>query len=219
MKVKVCGLTQPKNIEEIIATSPDMMGFIFHKSSPRMVDEKKLPKWIEEHEDAFGDIKRVGVFVDAKISYLLNAVHDFKLDYVQLHGTESPEYCLEIQDYWNFSSIRKAKFIKVFPMDEDFDFADTLRYENICSYFLFDTKTPKHGGSGKKFDWSIMDKYMGLTPFLLSGGISPDDAKAIKKMDFPQMAGIDINSQFESAPGVKDVKKVAAFMKALGILK
>ena len=216
MKVKVCGLTQPKNIEEVLSTSPDMVGFIFHKNSPRMVDEEKLPKWIEEHEDTFGEIKRVGIFVDAKIAYLLNAVHDFKLDYVQLHGTESPEYCREIQDYWNFSSIRKAKFIKAFPVDEDFDFSTTLAYENLCAYFLFDTKTSKPGGSGKKFNWKILKKYMGLSPFLLSGGIAPEDAAVIKKMNFPQMAGIDINSQFEKKPGVKDVKLVSTFMKDLG---
>ena len=216
MKVKVCGLTQPKNIKEVIGTSPDMLGFIFHQDSPRMVDEEKLTKWIEENEESFGEIKRVGVFVDAKISYLLNAVHDFKLDYVQLHGTESPEYCREIQDYWDFSSIRKAKFIKAFSVDEDFDFSMTLAYENLCAYFLFDTKTPKHGGSGKKFNWKILKKYMGLSSFLLSGGISPDDAKAIKKMNFPQMAGIDINSQFEKKPGVKDVKLISTFMENLG---
>lgn len=215
MKIKICGLTQPENIKEILLQQPDMVGFIFYAKSPRMVDEKSLPQWIEENEALFGDIKRVGVFVDAKIDYVLNAVHDFKLDFIQLHGTESPEYCREIQDYWNFSSIRKAAFIKAFQVDEQFDFSAVQSYEGICSYFLFDTKSAQHGGSGKKFDWSILNNYKGVTPFLLSGGIGPDDAAAVKKLNIPQLAGIDINSRFESEPGVKEVAKVETFLKTL----
>ncbi len=212
MKIKVCGLTEPKNIEVVLKSSPDMVGFIFYSKSPRMVKEGKLSKWINENIELFGDTKRVGVFVGAKIDYVLNAVHDFQLDYIQLHGTESPEYCREIQDYWNFSSIRKAEFIKAFQVHENFDF-DTIRpYEGLCTYFLFDKKSEDMGGSGKKFDWSVLKGYSGLTPFLLSGGIGPDDASAIKKLNLPQMAGVDVNSRFESEPGVKKVEDVNRFI-------
>jgi phosphoribosylanthranilate isomerase len=215
MKIKVCGLMEPKNIEGVLKFDPDMVGFIFYTKSPRMVNDKTLPGWIEDNIELFGGTKRVGVFVDAKIDYVLNAVHDYQLDYVQLHGTESPEYCKEIQDYWNFSSIRKAKFIKAFQVDEGFDFKATQAYENLCAYFLFDTKSDGHGGSGKKFDWSVLKEYSGMTPFLLSGGVGPEDAKGIKKLKLPQMAGVDINSRFESEPGVKKLGEVGKFIEAL----
>jgi phosphoribosylanthranilate isomerase len=215
MIIKVCGLKEPENIQEVLDAAPDMVGFIFYNKSPRMVEEEKLSGWIESNETLFGTIKRVGVFVDAKIDYVLNTVHDFQLDYIQLHGSESPEYCEEIQDYWNFSSIRKAAFIKAFPVDEAFDFSVTDGYENICSYYLFDTKTPRHGGSGRKFDWSVLENYQGQTPFLLSGGIGPEDAGPIRKLKLPQMAGVDINSRFETVPGMKNTKEVAAFISAL----
>ncbi len=100
-------------------------------------------------------------------------------------------------------------------MDEAFDFSLTEAYENICSYYLFDTKTPQHGGSGRKFDWSVLEKYQGQTPFLLSGGIGPEDAEAILKLKLPLMAGVDINSRFETTPGMKNIKEVAAFIDAL----
>lgn len=215
MIIKVCGLKAPDNILKVLGAAPDLVGFIFFNKSPRMVNEEELSQWINENEARFGDIKRVGVFVDAKIDYVLNSVHDFQLDYIQLHGSESPEYCREIQDYWNFSTIRKAAFIKAFPVDESFDFAATQAYEDICSYFLFDTKTPKHGGSGRKFNWSVLENYHGNTPFLLSGGIAPEDAESIKGLQLEKMVGIDINSRFEVEPGLKDIKAVAGFIKSM----
>jgi phosphoribosylanthranilate isomerase len=215
MIIKVCGLKEPDNIQHVLEAGPDMVGFIFFEKSPRKVDEEKLSQWIETNESLFGEIKRVGVFVDAKIDYVLNSIHDFQLDFIQLHGAESPEYCREIQDYWSFSSIRKAAFIKAFPVDEAFDFSMTDAYQGICSYYLFDTKTPQHGGAGKKFDWSVLENYKGKTPFLLSGGIGPEDAKAIAKLKLPMMTGVDINSRFESAPGMKNIKEVAAFISEL----
>ncbi|KAA3638031.1 MAG: phosphoribosylanthranilate isomerase [Bacteroidetes bacterium] len=215
MIIKVCGLKEPENIKKVLKTSPDLVGFIFYQKSPRMVNEKELSEWVEGNTALFGETKRVGVFVDAKIDYVLNAIHDFQLDYIQLHGTESPEYCREIMDYWNFSSIRKAEIIKAFPVDENFDFSLTDIYSGICSYYLFDTKTPKHGGSGEKFDWKILTEYLGDTPFLLSGGIAPEDAETIAKLQLSKMAGVDINSRFESAPGIKNVEEVAGFISKI----
>ncbi len=215
MIIKVCGLKEPENIKAVLKASPDLVGFIFYQKSPRMVNEKELSAWIEENVELFGETKRVGVFVDAKIDYVLNVIHDFQLDYIQLHGTESPEYCREIMDYWNFSSIRKAEIIKAFPVGENFDFSMTDIYSGICSYYLFDTKTPKHGGSGEKFDWSVLEQYSGDTPFLLSGGIAPEDVETIANLKFSKMAGVDVNSRFESAPGVKKADEIADFISTI----
>ena len=215
MKVKVCGLNDPANIEALAQLPIDFMGFIFYKKSPRNALGNNFEKWMEKNGNVLGKIKRVGVFVNAEVEDILNKVHDFELDYVQLHGEESPGYCREIQSFWAASTLRSARFIKAFPVDADFDFARTQAYEGICSLFLFDTKTPQHGGSGVSFDWSLLEKYKGNTPFLLSGGIGKEDAAAIRGLNFPQLYGVDINSRFEVKPGVKDVDKVRRFLEAL----
>ncbi len=215
MKIKVCGLNDPANIEELAQLPIDFMGFIFYKKSPRNALDVKLEKWIVKNENVLGKIKRVGVFVNAELEEILNKVHDFELDYVQLHGNESPEYCREIQSFWGASTLRSARFIKTFAVDADFDFARTQAYEGICSLFLFDTKTPQYGGSGVRFDWQLLEKYKGNTPFLLSGGIGEGDAAAIRGLNFLQLYGVDVNSRFEVKPGVKDVEKVKRFLEAL----
>lgn len=215
MKVKVCGLNDPANIEELAQLPIDFMGFIFYKKSPRNALNGNFEKWMSKNGHVLGKIKRVGVFVNAEIEEILNKVHDFELDYVQLHGNESPEYCREIQSFWAASTLRSARFIKAFAVDADFDFAQTRAYEGICSLFLFDTKTPQHGGSGVRFDWQLLEKYKGHTPFLLSGGIEEGDAEVIRGLDFPQLYGVDVNSRFEIKPGVKDIEKVKRFLEAL----
>lgn len=215
MKVKVCGLREPENIESLAKLPIDFMGFIFYKKSPRNVVGGALEKWLGKNDAVLGNIKRVGVFVNAEIEEILNRVHDFGLDYVQLHGNESPEYCREILSFWAASTLRSARFIKAFAVDADFDFTQTRAYEGICPLFLFDTKTPQHGGSGVSFDWNLLTKYKGNTPFLLSGGIDEDDATAIKQLNIPQLYGVDVNSRFEVQPGVKDVEKVKRFLEAL----
>jgi phosphoribosylanthranilate isomerase len=215
MKIKVCGLNEPVNIEALANLLIDFIGFIFYKKSPRHVRDGNFRTWISESRDVFGKVKRVGVFVNAEIEEILNKVHDFELDYVQLHGEESPEYCREIQSFWAASTLRSARFIKAFAVDTDFDFARTQEYEGICSLFLFDTKTVQHGGSGVSFDWQLLEKYKGNTPFLLSGGIGEEDAAAIRGLNFPQLYGVDVNSRFEVKPGVKDVEKVKRFIEAL----
>lgn len=216
MKIKVCGLKEPANIRDIAQLPIDMMGFILFPDSPRFVGKKsKLPQWLEKHEDELEGIAKVGVFVNAEVDQILNAVHDYRLDFVQLHGDESPEYCRELQTYWTISSMRSARIIKAFGVHETFDFAKTQAYERLCAYFLFDTKSPDYGGTGRRFDWSILGKYMGMTPYLLSGGIDEDMVDEIKKLNFKQMEGVDINSRFEVQPGVKDVDKVERFVLGL----
>lgn len=217
MKVKVCGLKEPENIEALAKLPIDFMGFIFYKKSPRNVAGDALERWLDKNGAVLGNIKRVGVFVNAEIEEILNRVHDFSLDYVQLHGNESPGYCREIQSFWAASTLKSARFIKAFAVDADFDFEQTRAYEGICPLFLFDTKTPQHGGSGVSFDWNLLEKYKGNTPFLLSGGIDEGDAAAIKQLNIPQLYGVDVNSRFEVKPGVKDVEKVGRFLESLEI--
>ena len=172
MKKKVCGLKKQDNIKEIIALKPDYIGFIFYKNSPRFAEDESLANWIqseeeEEEEGLFEGIGKVGVFVNASIQTVLNNVHDYKLDFVQLHGDESPEYCAELNNYWAYTSMRKAKLIKAFSIDAAFDFEMTIPYEKYCAFFIFDTKSEQRGGSGQQFDWNKLEEYKNMTPYLL----------------------------------------------------
>lgn len=217
MTIKVCGLRAPENIAAVLATAaPDIVGFVFHPASPRAVDVGgPLSAWIEANSNTFGQTQKAGVFVNASIEDILNNVHDYELDYVQLHGEESPEYCREIASYWRISTIRQAKLVKAFSIDADFDFEQTERFAVLCPLFVFDTKTAERGGSGKRFDWRLLEQYKGKTPFLLSGGIGPADVESVLALRHPRMVGVDINSRFETAPGVKDAAEVARFCEAV----
>lgn len=217
MKVKVCGLRDIDNIQAIQALGVDYIGFIFHKSSSRFVAKNKaLPDWLKQDADEIGHAERVGVFVNAELDYILNAVHDYQLNWVQLHGDESPGYCQELQLLWSVSTTYKAKLIKAFSITPDFDFKQTNAYVRTCPLFIFDTAAAAHaGGTGEKWDWSLLDNYQGLTPFLLSGGIGPEDVEAIRQIKHPQMLGVDLNSRFESEAAVKKVEALAHFIKAL----
>lgn len=214
MKIKVCGMREPENIKALAALPVDMVGFIFYARSPRFA-EGKLAKWLAKEGAVLEGKKRVGVFVNAEVEDVLNHVHDFELDFVQLHGNESPEYCQLLRNLWETTSMRKAKLIKAFPVDEDFDFEVVSPYTAHCAYFLFDTKGKEFGGTGQQFDWSLMGGYRGVTPFLLSGGIGPDAVDALLAFRHPQLYGIDINSRFEVKPGLKDMEKIAQFITAL----
>lgn len=132
----------------------------------------------------------------------------FGLDYIQLHGTESPGYCRSLQDHG-------LHLIKAFSIAQPKDLLNTSNYNGLCDYYLFDATTPQYGGSGTQFDWNLMRYYNGPTPFLLSGGINPCSANAIKKFHHPYFAGIDLNSRFETIPGTKDVARIAQFLKEL----
>lgn len=217
MKIKVCGMRDPENIKAMLDLPIDYMGFIFYENSPRAVKEDSgLKKWLEDHQEKFGDIKRVGVFVNAEIDEILNTVHDYKLDYVQLHGSERPEYCRELLAFYEMSStLREAALIKAFSVDENFDFNQTNPYSGLCKYFLFDTKSAAPGGSGQRFDWALLDRYQGTTPFILAGGIGPEHADNIRRFPHPQLHGVDLNSRFEIEPGLKSVEKIRAFVTTL----
>lgn len=216
MQVKVCGMRDPENMAAVAQLPIQYMGFIFYPKSRRFVGRQaNLAAWLERNAKVLNGINRVGVFVNAELDAILNAVHDYQLDYIQLHGNESPEYCAELTDLWSFSSVRSAKLIKAFSVDEEFDFRETAPYEPHADLFIFDTKGAGYGGTGKQFDWSLLQKYLGTKTFLLSGGIQPESVPAIRQVNHPQLAGVDINSGFEREPALKEPLAIKKFIEAL----
>ena len=198
MKVKVCGMRDADNIREVEALGIDMLGFIFWPKSSRYVSER--PNYMPTK------CKRVGVFVDEDIEQVKRTADEYQLDMIQLHGHERPDYIRQLSG---------RKVIKAFNIATSADLEATKPYEDIVDYFLFDTKGKSVGGNGAKFDWTVLADYVGETPFLLSGGIGPDDAARIRSFHHSQLAGIDLNSRFEITPGLKDINKLKEFIKEL----
>lgn len=205
MKIKVCGMKQKENIEQLVRLNPDYIGFIFYPHSKRYVGEQIAEEVLKHIPD---NIQKVGVFVDEPFrelqkKYLLN-----KLDILQLHGNESPGYCLKLKK-------RGIPVIKAFLITEDFDFGCIEPYESCCNYFLFDTAGQTVGGTGTKFNWELINQYQGSRSFFLSGGIDPSDCYSIRKILHHRLFAVDINSGFELNPGFKDISKVSAFINNL----
>lgn len=205
LKIKVCGMRDPENISGVSAALPDYLGFIFYSKSKRFVGFEPSPEVLEAIPTS---VKKVGVFVDEKKEKVLEICRNWKLDVVQLHGNESPEYCEQIKD-------AGITVFNAFSVDESFDFAMLNAYSGVCNYFLFDTKGQLPGGTGQKFNWQLLENYKGDVPFFLSGGIGPDDVEAVLKFHHPQLFGIDINSGFETSPTLKDVEKVKCFISGI----
>jgi phosphoribosylanthranilate isomerase len=195
MIIKVCGMREADNIREVEMLGIDMMGFIFWPKSSRFASQRPdyLPK----------KVKRVGVFVDEDPEQVKRLADDYDLDYIQLHGQESPSYIFQLGG---------LHIIKVFNISTAEDLLQAQPYEGIVDYFLFDAKGKSVGGNGEKFNWDVLSAYNGSTPFLLSGGIGPDDATNVKAFHHPKCIGIDLNSRFELSPGFKDVAKLKEFM-------
>lgn len=206
MFIKICGLSDPESIRQIATLCPSMMGFIFYAFSPRNACAL-LPSVVAELPV---EIERCGVFVDAPLDHILHIASRYGLTTVQLHGKESPETCRELR-------AKGLRVMKAIGIEENVDWDSLRPYEGCIDRFVFDTATAYHGGSGRKFDWSLLHDYPLTTPFLLSGGIGPDDADAIREAatTLPLMAGVDINSRFERHPGCKSPDLVKAFMEAL----
>jgi phosphoribosylanthranilate isomerase (EC 5.3.1.24) len=184
--IKVCGMTDAENIRAVEELGVDMIGFIFYPKSPRCICQ--MPEYLPVKA------KRVGVFVNETKENIHMYVDRFGLDYVQLHGNESPEYCRTLKN----SGLR---IIKAFSILYPKDLLVVSDYQGICDYYLFDTRSTNYGGSGKQFDWNILYRYNGNTPFLLSGGINSYSARALHDYHHSRMIGTDINSRFESSPG------------------
>jgi phosphoribosylanthranilate isomerase len=194
MKIKVCGMREQENIAALCQLPIDFIGFIFYQKSSRYVDS--LPN-VEIHEA----IKRVGVFVNASIEDIEQKVDFFDLDFIQLHGDETAEYCQSLKN-------KGYQIIKAFAVDGGFDFQQIDAYEASCDFFLLDAKGASYGGNGVQFDWRVLEKYPSDKPFFLSGGIDLSSIDGIRKLDIPQLYAIDVNSKFEIKPGLKDIEKV-----------
>ena len=197
MKLKICGMKYQDNIIEVATLQPDYLGFIFHKPSQRHFEEKipELPK----------SIKKVGVFVDEKIEFISSQIDKHHLDAIQLHGHESPETCRILK-----SSGKEV--IKVFSIKDEFDFSVLEPYEEVCDYFLFDTKGKLPGGNGYSFNWNVLEAYPSTKPFILSGGIGLEQIEKLnefKKSDASKYCfAIDVNSKFEIEPGLKNSEEL-----------
>ena len=202
MIIKVCGMRDAENIRAVEALGIDLMGFIFWKPSSRYVGEK--PAYLPEN------CRRAGVFVDAPVEDILAAVEDFRLDVLQLHGHETPEAIAALKE-----RVPGIDIVKSLAIAEAADLELAAAYESVCDAFLFDTKGRLPGGNGSQFDWSVLQRYEGRLPFLLSGGIGRGDERRIREFDVPGCIGIDLNSRFESAPGMKDVKSLKTFIETI----
>jgi len=201
MKIKVCGMKIQSNISGVAMLQPGYMGFICYPQSPRYMADML-------YIDVPEEIVKTGVFVNESAERIIRLIDKYNFDAIQLHGNESPEFSESFMD--------KVTVIKAFGVDRDFDFAQLEPYEVSVDYFLFDTKTDKHGGSGQSFDWSLLDQYKMDIPFFLSGGLSLENLEEVKQIKHPQFYGVDLNSKFEIEPGLKDIDKLK---KAFEILK
>ena len=206
--LKICGMKH--NIAEVAALQPDYLGFVFYEKSPRYF-EGEIPSL------SLG-IKKVGVFVDEKISKVIDLCKKYSLDVIQLHGNETKEYVLDLQGYLTLL-YPDVLMWKAFSVDEEFDFSEIKIFENKVDAFLFDTKGKEKGGNGYTFNWEILKNYPSKKPFILSGGIGleeVDPLREILKTDLPIHA-IDVNSKFETAPGLKDAVLLQGFKNLVGI--
>ena len=205
MELKVCGLNRKENIINVCSIEPGYIGFIFFRGSKRYIGK-----------DAAKDvacvvsplIKKVGVFVNASLEEVINTFQDMSLDYVQLHGNESIDFC---EILFN----NQIPVIKAFGVSDNIDFDAVDRYSPWCSFFLFDNAGQSRGGTGRMFNWNVMKDYPLSTPYFLSGGIGPDEIEKIKTLNQEKLHAIDVNSRFETEPGLKDIKALTVFYDKL----
>ena len=206
MKLKICGLKHPTNVHQLLTLEPDYLGFIFYKKSPRYVGEVADLDWVKNLPR---NARKVGVFVNEEVEVMKSIAAALGLQIVQLHGDESPAIC---------EAIKKNGFEvwKAFGVDEDFDFEKTAAYTGFCDHFLFDTKGKNRGGNGVAFDWGLLEKYEGETPFVLSGVIDLRFTIYDLRLEAGKMPSVlDINSRFETEPGLKDFELVKKFKHEL----
>ena len=197
MKIKVCGMKMPDNIQDLVLLKPDYLGFIFYNKSKRFVAEidaqtlRNIPT----------SVKKTGVFVNEEEQQVVALVEKYKLEAVQLHGSESPEYCARLTE-------SGLEVIKAFGIDDDFDFSKLESYTKMVKYFLFDTKTKAHGGSGLTFNWRALEKYTLAKPYFLSGGLSLENLSEVLALKDERLYAVDLNSCFETEPAIKNIEKL-----------
>lgn len=201
MKTKVCGLREKENILDVVNLGPDYIGFIFYSSSSRYAGDQDL-----DFINDLTEVKKVAVFVDASESDIDRVLQRYRFDAVQLHGTESPDFCKTIQS-------KNVELIKAFGVDNAFDFNILKTYTSVVDYFLFDTKTVLHGGSGKRFNWGVLKSYEESKPYFISGGIDQVTFELAENIEDERLYCIDINSRFEQAPGIKSIPLLKTVLK------
>ena len=234
MVIKVCGMRDARNIREVSQLGVDMIGMIFYPKSPRYVEMQSshagiIPDYAKEDigaSDSSGSSSesvstsakspaRVGVFVDDMVQNIVTRVVNYHLDYVQLHGNEPREMCENLRLTLDPDIRPGIKIIKAISVSDASGIQKYKEYVGTVDLFLFDTKCKTVGGSGQQFDWQVLEQYDGEVPFLLSGGIGPEDASRLHAFHHPKCIGIDLNSRFEIEPGVKDVEKLKGFLNAM----
>ena len=204
LKLKVCGMREEENLQELIGTvSPNFVGFIFYPKSPRYVSCSKISEAVTN-----SNVQKVGVFVKSGVEEILSKAKSYNLDFIQLHGGEDLQTAKKLKS-------EGLGVIKVFSVNDDLPLDEMKSFESTCDYFLLDTKTKNYGGSGSKFDWDILKDYSFKIPFILSGGIGPEDIESIKTIQSNKLFGLDINSRFEVKPALKDLNQIEEFKNQL----
>lgn len=205
MKIKICGMREAGNVAAIAGLDPDLLGFIFYNKSARYVGDLLDPAQVRSLPAGIG---KVGVFVDAPLAEVQAAAGQYGLDYAQLHGDESPDYCRQVQALG-------LRVIKAFAVGPGFNFDATAAYAPVCDLFLFDTRGALPGGNGVAFDWRLLKGYHGPVPFLLSGGLGMANLPELQHLHHPQLYGFDFNSHLETSPGLKDVPRTRELLTLL----
>ena len=200
MQIKVCGMRDPLNLEQVCELLPEYIGFIFYSGSNRFVGNDPDPMLFEIPGQA---IKKVGVFVDEDLKHVRAFIDSYKLDAVQLHGRETVRYCRQLS----------AETVEVFKaIDPHASFLEVESYLEVVDHFLIDSAGEGKGGTGKKFDWKLLENLPSSVSFMLSGGIGPQDAGKVRALDLKGLMGVDVNSRFELSPGLKDIESLKEFV-------
>lgn len=209
VKLKVCGMRDGENIRQLIELQPNYIGFIFYEPSPRFVGEDldqelllSIPR----------QIRKVGIFVNSNFDHILKTVRKYGLDWVQLHGQESPEFCRQLRS-------KGIGIIKAFAIGPDFNFRQLNNFKPHCDFFLFDTQGAAPGGNGQTFDWQLLEQYDNEKPFFLSGGLELKHLDSLPALSHLNLHAIDINSRFEVSPGMKDITQIKELIDRLGEVK
>jgi len=208
MRVKVCGITQVEQLSILPEIGAAFAGLIFYPKSPRYVLRHMTTSQIKKEANT----NKVGVFVNASIEEVLQMVDECRLHMVQLHGDESPRYCEKLADY--------ISVIKAFRISETDNINWRIKeYSNVCDMYLFDTEGAGYGGTGKKLNWEKLQDVVVGKPYFLSGGIEPTDVEKLKEFltrsESKALFAIDINSKFETLPGIKDIELIKNFTDQL----
>jgi phosphoribosylanthranilate isomerase len=208
LRLKVCGMARPDNLRTVAALAPDFLGFIFYSKSKRFAGTNLQPA---DTAALPAGIQKVGVFVDEKMEVMQARVQEFNLDLVQLHGAETPETCAALQ-------AAGIPVSKAFAVGETFDFSVLTPYVGHVTYFLFDTAGAQPGGNGTPFNWQLLEQYQLPVPYFLAGGLALEHAAELRNLCLPGLFALDLNSRFETEPGVKDAGQLGQFFDQISIV-